>query len=114
MRRVLLFALCAALALAAVTPAAADPDPDKTPGGLTTLDCPGVGSFEVVILNGGIHLTESTAMFVPRKVWLDGQLVFHAPGSDKDAVNDITCTWVGPATGRVFTGAGILTPARGK
>lgn len=101
--------------LAAASPAAADPDPDKA-GGTAMLLCGEAGDHEVVIKNGGIHLLDSTSMFVPKEVQLlsrDGttwNTVFLAPGADKNAIEEVMCEWVGPLSGRHFRAEGFFTP----
>lgn len=100
------------LAIVAVTApvASADPAPDLTPSREMVIACDD-GDHDVYVLNGGIHLVEGNSMFVPKVVWVNGNLVVKNHGVEKNALDEVTCEWT-TLSGRNITALGHFTPAK--
>lgn len=110
MRRLLGIASFVVAILVLTAPAAiADPDPDLTPSREMVIHCDD-GDHDVVVLNGGIHLADGNGMFLPKVVWVNGNLVVKNNGAEKNAVGDATCSWT-TLSGRNITALGHFTPA---
>ena len=110
MRR--LFALASlvlALFVIGAPPASADPDPDLTPSRDMVIHCDD-GDHDVVVLNGGIHLADGNGMFLPKVVYVNGNLVVKNNGFGKNAVDNAECSWT-TLSGRSVQAFGHFTPA---
>jgi hypothetical protein len=90
--------------------ASADPSPDLTPSREMVISCDG-GDHDVYVLNGGIHLVENNSMFLPKVVWVNGNLVVKNNGVEKNALDEVTCEWT-TLSGRNITALGHFTPAK--
>jgi hypothetical protein len=89
--------------------ASADPKPDLTPSREMVISCED-GAHDVYVLNGGIHLVENNSMFLPKVVWVNGNLVVKNHGVEKNALDDQMCSWT-TLSGRSVTALGHFTPA---
>ncbi|HEV8572066.1 MAG TPA: hypothetical protein VGR49_03310 [Actinomycetota bacterium] len=87
----------------------ADPDPDLTPSREMVIHCDD-GDHEVVVLNGGIHLVDGNGMFLPKVVWVNGNLVVKNNGVEQNAIDDAECSWT-TLSGRSIVALGHFTPA---
>jgi hypothetical protein len=111
MRRLLGIASFVLTLMALTVPmASADPAPDLTPSREMVISCDD-GDHLVYVLNGGIHLVESNSMFLPKVVWVNGNLVVKNHGVEKNALDELTCEWT-TLSGRSVTALGHFTPAR--
>jgi hypothetical protein len=102
-----------ALSFGIASSAAADPNPDLTPARSFNLDCGTAGIFPVVFVEsnlGTFHVVGTTSIFQSTSLTIDGTLIFAEPGSDRNAVAELTCGFVGVLTGRHFTVTGFFTP----
>jgi hypothetical protein len=108
--------MLAALALVLSMPstAAADPNPDLTPARSFNLDCGSAGTFPVVFVEshlGTFHVTgDSRQIFQSTSLTIEGTLIFAEPGFNRNQLPELTCTFIGAATGRHFTVTGFFTP----
>ena len=85
------------LAVAAATPAAADSSHWTA---TRVLDCGTAGILQTVLNPAGFgtpyHLLNGTGQLVPRRVTVEGILVFSRPGSQHDANTELTCSYTDP------------------
>lgn len=110
MRRLLgIASLVLTIMVVAAPVASADPKPDLTPSREMVISCDD-GNHAVFVLNGGIHLVEGNSMFVPKVVWVNGNLVVRNPGVEKNALDEVMCAWT-TLSGRSVTALGHFTPA---
>ena len=107
-----LVALTASLIAAPI--ASADPNPDIAPARSFVLDCGADGSYTVVFVEsnlGTFHLTgDSKSIFQSTSLTIEGVLIFAEPGFGQNGRPQVTCTFVGVLTGRLFTVTGFFTP----
>lgn len=110
MRRLFAIALFALTVLLIGAPAAsADPHPDLTPSREMVIHCDD-GDHNVFVLNGGIHLVDGNGMFLPKVVFVNGNLVVKNNGFEQNSVDDAECSWT-TLSGRNIVAFGHFTPA---
>ena len=56
-------------------------------------------------------VSDSTRIFQSTSLTIERQLIFAEPGFTQNGRVQLTCTFVGVATGRHFTVTGFFTPA---
>jgi hypothetical protein len=110
MRRLLgIASFVLALIVMSAPVALADPDPDLTPSRETVISC-NDGDHAVYVLNGGIHLVENNSMFLPKVVYVNGNLVVKNNGFEQNSVDNAECSWT-TLSGRSVVAFGHFTPA---
>lgn len=88
-----------------------------------TLDCGDAGTYLIIGTHTAVGFEApigetnlfrlrapdgTTAVYVIKEVWVDGQLRFANPGFQANDRELVECTFTGPRTGRTFTNFGIL------
>lgn len=85
------------------------------------LDCGTAGTFTIIGTENAagffvpkgetnlFRLDGTTSVYVIKEVRVDGQLRWANPGFQTNGREVVTCTFIGPRTGRIYTNTGILT-----
>jgi len=91
----------------------ADPNPDLTGARSFELDCGTAGTYSVVFVESGLgtfHVVGDTRIFQSTSLTIEGQLIRSEPGFAHNGISQLTCSFIGALTGRLFTVTGFFTP----